>query len=440
MKASTTACVTATACAGQALRQAGVETLAQALQASRCDTLATFGFYEAALSGSDFVVPQSIELNPPLWELGHIGWFQTHWLGRNPERLRGAAADPAAPRLPAARANADALYDSSQVAQHTRWSLPLPGAQATRADLAAGLAQSLALLAHSPHDDAGLYFHRLCLFHEDMHHEAALQMAQALGISVPDARWQPQALTAPATALALAPCNFRLGQSSGFAFDNELGVHEVKVPASQIDSQVLRWADYLPFIEAGGYEDERWWPGPARAWRQTHGRQAPRYLRRDGDGDGDGDSVSVSNGSSDGSSSSSSSSSSSAWQQQLWGRWQALDPALPACHLSAFEAQAWCAWAGRRLPTEAEWECAALSLGNAFQWGSVWEWTASPFAPYPGFVAHPYRDYSAPWFDGRPVLRGGSFGTQPRMKHVRYRNYFQSGRNDIFAGFRSCAR
>ena len=75
----------------------------------------------------------------------------------------------------------------------------------------------------------------------------------------------------------------------------------------------------------------------------------------------------------------------------------------------------------------------------AFDWGQVWEWTASPFAPYPGFVAHPYRDYSAPWFHTRQVLRGGSFATQPRMKHPRYRNFFMPERNDVFAGFRTCA-
>ena len=114
-----------------------------------------------------------------------------------------------------------------------------------------------------------------------------------------------------------------------------------------------------------------------------------------------------------------------------------LDPALPACHLTQHEALAWCAWAGRRLPTEAEWEAAALQRPEAFRWGDVWEWTASAFAPYPGFTPHPYRDYSAPWFDGRPVLRGASFMTQPRLKHPRYRNYFPAHRNDVPAGFRS---
>ena len=90
------------------------------------------------------------------------------------------------------------------------------------------------------------------------------------------------------------------------------------------------------------------------------------------------------------------------------------------------------------MPTEAEWECAALTAPD-FTWGQVWEWTSSRFEPYPGFVPHPYVDYSAPWFGSRAVLRGASFGTQPRMRHPRYRNYFPAERSDIFAGFRSCA-
>ncbi|MBS1221228.1 MAG: Serine/threonine kinase, partial [Proteobacteria bacterium] len=100
---------------------------------------------------------------------------------------------------------------------------------------------------------------------------------------------------------------------------------------------------------------------------------------------------------------------------------------------------AWCCWAGRRLPTEAEWEAAAMTQAG-FEWGQVWEWTASRFLPYPGFVAHPYRDYSAPWFGDRYVLRGASRATSPRMAHPRYRNFFLPERNDVPNGFRSCAR
>jgi gamma-glutamyl hercynylcysteine S-oxide synthase len=419
--------------------------LAEQLLHSRHQTLATFAHVEAALGHRQLAVPYRETLNPPLWELGHVGWFQAYWLERNPEWLRGLAADPSCPRHPArpvpvagsgapcnanATAGADALYNSSTVPHATRWHLPLPDAAATRAELEATLDQSLHLL-HSAaqltdgQPDRALYFHRLCLAHEDMHHEAAVYMAQALGIALPSAQLQHQPLPAPAAPLQVPAQTFMLGASPepGFAFDNECGMQAHALSTCAIDSQVLRWRDFLPFVEDGGYAQSRWWPGRANVWRLAGGLTAPLYLRR-------GDAGAPAFGPGVGA---------EPWRQWRHGRWQVLNLDEPACHLTLFEAEAWCLWADRRLPTEAEWQWAAQTHPDRFHWGAVWEWTASPFTPYTGFVAHPYRDYSAPWFGTRRVLRGASMATQPRMRHVQYRNFFTPERNDIFSGFRTCS-
>ncbi len=237
-----------------AARRAGRRALADALRASRADTLAAFADFERALPG--LVVPRTDELNPPLWELGHIGWFQEYWLSRNPQRDRGVAADPDAARPDGVRPGADALYHSSRVAHGERWSLALPDARATRADLAAQLAATLALLDGAADVDDALYFFRLSLFHEDMHHEAALYMAQGLGIAVADGRWQPRPLPEAGGAVELPAATWRLGhEGPGFGFDNELRAHEVDVAACAIDSRVVRWDEYLAFVDAGGYDD-----------------------------------------------------------------------------------------------------------------------------------------------------------------------------------------
>jgi EgtB-related family protein len=379
----------------QQARHADARALHQALRDSRQRTLRLFDAYLRAL-GPTLTVPQRPELNPPLWELGHIGWFADWWLQRNPQRQHGTQADPDAARTPTRQArrgiDGDALYNSSQVPHASRWSLPLPSVQHTLDDLQAQLSDTLALLDHTPHTDQGLYFHRLVLFHEDMHAEAAVYMAQALGFDPSD--HLSHALFAPHSAptqLTVADSQVTLGQPpGGFAFDNELQAANAQVPAFTIDSHPLRWAEVLPCIEAGAMP-------------------VPPCVRASGSG----------------------------WQVQRWGQWQALDPHTTACHLSAHDAQAWCRWAGRRLPTEAEW--LAATTHPSFVWGTVWEWTSSPFAPFAGFVPHPYRDYSQPWFDGRPVLKGASAATHPRMRHHQYRNYFTPERNDIFAGLRTVA-
>ncbi|MCV2369463.1 selenoneine synthase SenA [Roseateles oligotrophus] len=404
---------------GRLARSAGAEWLKQALADSRADTLQTLACYERTL-GAGLPVPYSAELNPPLWELGHIGWFQDVWLSRNPQWRLGVQADPSIQRSPGRRGNSDALYDSSQVPHAQRWTLDLPDLSSTRADLAAQLAQNLTLLTQADGSAAELYFFRLALLHEDMHHEAALYMAQNLGIPIADPRWQPQALVGERTLAALSACRWAPGQAEAardcFHFDNELGCAEsdwVDLAPFEIDLRVLSWAEYLAFVDSGGYGQARWWSEAGRACLQ--GRTAPRYLRRGEQG---------------------------GWQLQRWGVWQDLTPlhlTQAAVHLTAYEAEAWCAWAGRRLPTEAEWHCAASRLGTDFAWGQVWEWTASDFLPFSGFQAHPYRDYSQPWFGQRRVLRGASLFTQPRMRHLDYRNFFAPARNDIAAGFRSCA-
>ena len=391
-------------------RQASAAGLAAALAASRADTLATSSVFERSLER--MIVPQRETLNPPLWELGHIGWFQEFWIGRNPLRFAGPAADPSVARPNGVRPGADAVYDSSKVPHATRWSLPLPGTAATREDLAAQLAGTLDWLRAAEAGDDALYFFRLALFHEDMHHEAALYMAQSLGLAIDDPRWQPAPLQGDCRQLSFDAGPRTLGGAvRGFAFDNELRGHVVELPATSIDHRVVRWAEFLPFVDAGGYAQERWWSDAGTAWLASERPSTPRYLRRDG----------------------------ATWQQWRHGTWRTLQMDHPACHLTAHEAEAWCRWAGRRLPSEAEWERAAVLRTGDFEWGQVWEWTASPFLPYPGFEPHPYRDYSAPWFGTRRVLRGASFMTQPRMRYPRYRNFFVAGRNDVPAGFRSCA-
>jgi len=153
--------------------------------------------------------------------------------------------------------------------------------------------------------------------------------------------------------------------------------------------------------------------GEYAAYLDETGAAAPRHWRREGN----------------------------AWTMRRFDRWVGIDGDAPMVHVCLAEAQAYCAWAGRRLPTESEWELAACSGSSEFELmsGAVWQWTDTAFAPYPGFVPGPYRDYSQPWFHDHQVLRGGSFTTRKRIATPRYRNFYRPERSDPFAGFRTCA-
>jgi gamma-glutamyl hercynylcysteine S-oxide synthase len=372
-------------------RCATAEQIANGLQSLRAKTLAVFDAYVAA---DRLTVPYADELNPPLWELGHVAWFQEFWIGRNQQRDLGIHYDANHVRLSSILAQADSLYNSSTVAHKARWHLPLLESTTCKDYLVKTLQQSLELLTQAGNSDDALYFYRLVMFHEAMHLEAAIYMAQAVGVEVTPNLIATQTInTLDNRQFAHQKQTIHLGrQDSGFSFDNELTAHPAMVDAFEIDSRCVNWGEYLSFVE-------------------TTARSLPRYVRRGDLG----------------------------FEAQQFGIWKSLSLQATAVHLSLADVQDYCAWAGRRLPTEAEWELAAsTSPQDDFAWGDVWEWTSSTFAPHPGFVAHPYVDYSEPWFGSRQVLRGACMATQPMMKNAKYRNYFTADRTDIYAGFRTC--
>ena len=332
----------------------------------------------ADLDGERLLGPKLAIVNPPLWEIGHVAWFQERWCLR--QRADGSLADSILPR-------ADALYDSSAVAHDTRWDLPLPGLGATRGYGERVLEQVRERLAREPESEALQYFVRLATFHEDMHAEAFHYTRQTLGYSDPaDLKDRNEANKSD---LDMPGGKFVLGasRSDGFVFDNEKWAHETDIAPFRIASFPVTNAEYLAFVEQGG--------------------SVPRYWRKEG----------------------------SAWLERRFERWLALVPAEPVRHVSWNEAQGYCAWAKRRLPTEAEWECASPKLA----YGQVWEWTASTFQPYAGFVLDPYKEYSEPWFGTHKVLRGGSFATPARLMRPTFRNFYTPERGDVFCGFRTCA-
>jgi iron(II)-dependent oxidoreductase len=398
------------------MRRAGRELLSLALMDARNHTLHLLTSYEQALQVAKGLPPaaaaQSVT-ESPLWLAGHIGWFAEYWIGRNTQRALGSTCPAEPTRLASIEPRADGWWTPALASPATG----LPDAAATRSWLLETLESTLDLLEKTQDDDNSLYFYRLALFHEDMCGERLVVLAQTLGHALK--LEQPAAMQAREPLLVPAG-RWSLGSApGGFAFDNELPAHDVEVPEFEIDAHVVSWAQYAEFVEDGAYDREQLWQPQGWSWLQDkaalEGRRGPRYVEQIGGAGG-------------------------AVLQTRFGRDTRMSGGQPAVHMSWWEADAWCRWAERRLPTEVEWEMGVHTAARrGLRWGDVREWTASTFRPWPGFIAGPWATYSQPWFGRAKAVRGASFATRARMKSAKFRGFAMPDDDEGFVGFRSCA-
>ncbi|HSW21542.1 MAG TPA: SUMF1/EgtB/PvdO family nonheme iron enzyme [Burkholderiaceae bacterium] len=414
------------------MRRAGRELLSLALIDARNRTLRWLSAFNGAR-----VEDLRSEFDPPLWLVGHVAWFQECAIARNLRRAQGAAAATAT--LASIEPRADAWFDPTLGNREQRWRHTDVADAHLRDYLAATLDATLELLEHAPEDDAGLQLFRLVLAREDWAAEMLAALAQAAGLGGPDAP-RAQAPAAPAAdpgsqisstreLWPIWPSRVRreplwfgaqrvsLGTAhGGFVPDNERWAHDEPVPEFEIDAQPVQWSQYVEFVDDGGYDEPRWWSQAGWGWLERQQRRAPRYVEQTG----------------------------RAVLAQRAGQLQRVASAQAVAHVSWHEADAWCRWASRRLPTEPEWEIAATSgVSRGFVWGDVHEWMAGraarwsdePPMPAPAWVG----DTSGSALRSLRVTRGGSLMTVPRLKHPKARTFCSPEHDAAFVGFRSCA-
>ncbi|MEH1015743.1 ergothioneine biosynthesis protein EgtB [Micromonospora sp. CPCC 206060] len=402
-----------------------------------------------SVDADDLMRQHSTIMSPLVWDLAHVGNQEELWLVRDV-----GGREPV-------RHDIDDLYDAFKQPRRDRPALPLLPPAEARAYLRTVRDKVFDLLDRVRFDERPLvadgFAFGMIVQHEQQHDETMLATHQL--------RIGPPVLTAPPPPPAARPVRgevfvpagpFEMGTATDpWALDNERPAHRVHLPAYLIDAAPVSNGDYRAFIADGGYDDPRWWSDEGWAHRCVAGLTAPMHWQRDGDD----------------------------WSYLRFGRWSPVRDDEPVVHVCCYEAQAYAAWAGKRLPTEAEWEKAArwdpatgrsrrypwgdgdptpahANLGQRHLWpapvgaypagasplgvhqliGDVWEWTSTPFTGYPGFTAFPYREYSEVFFgDTYRVLRGGSFGTDRAACRGTFRNWDLPIRRQIFSGFR-CAR
>jgi EgtB-related family protein len=458
----------------------GVHQLIATMREFRARTLNLIG----DLDDRQMIGPRLAIVNPPLWEIGHVAWTQEFWLLRHLRKEKPLVE------------NGDRLYNSTDVAHDTRWELLLPSRESTLRYMKEVLNRCIARIESLSELSADeLYFYWLTTFHEGMHAEALAYTRQTLGYPAPSlSSDSPRADSRGGACpgdVEVPGGKFTIGATKEipFVFDNEKWAHAVQIKPFRIARTPVTNGEFLEFVEEGGYRERRHWSDEGWRWLESGGAPQleksfakffnkrlnepmevaafkerldhPVYWHP------------LDNG---------------RWQQRVYDRYVLLNEDLPVVHVSWYEAEAYCNWAGRRLPTEAEWEVAASGEPSAdvglserrrhYPWGdeapsaetanldwragglvkvgahasgdsafgcrqmigNVWEWTADAFQPYPGFTVDPYKEYSKPWFGTHKVLRGGCWATSSLLIRNTWRNFYTPDRRDVWAGFRTCAK
>jgi iron(II)-dependent oxidoreductase len=408
----------------------------------------------APLSEQDLHRQHDPLMSPVIWDLGHIAHFEELWLTRN---LDG----------PVEFVEMPGMYNPFEHPRRVRGALALPSSNECGVEMEKIRARVLERLRSADLEDGGDllrdgYVYAMVAQHEYQHDETILQTLQLKAGAPYRAPRRARLPSAP----SVVPNDGEMVRFPGGrvtmgtddrtrAYDNERPRHWVALEPFWIDRYPVTNGAYLAFMDAGGYETHAWWSDAGWQWLQDARVRAPKYWQRDG----------------------------AAWSTRSMDIIERVDPAKPVCHVCYYEADAFARWAGKRLPTESEWEAAAswdpvagrartypwgdepataelanvdqLSFGTARvgayprnvspigcqgMIGDVWEWTSSDFTGYPGFVSYPYREYSEVFFGNEyKVLRGGSWATRPGAIRNTFRNWDYPIRRQIFSGFR-CAR